>query len=166
MPRGSLRLLMTLLAMATAGPALAQVCPPAANPCVVSVDTNVPGGTVIDVGARDLVIAAGKTLNVQGAGFCTVSGAACTLSTDCAAGQFCRPSHLTVIANNVTLQDGAKILSGVLAGVAQDVVVQAAGGLVLATNSRIDASAGSAGSLSVTAASVTMGGLLRAQATD
>jgi len=166
MPRGSLRLLVTLLAIATASPALAQLCPANANPCVMSVDTNVPGGTVIDIGNRDLVLALGKTLNVQAKGTCSISGSTCTLSTECPVGQFCRPSHLTIIANNVTFQDGAKILSGALAGVAQDVLVQATGALTMNTNSRIDASAGSAGSLTVTAASVNMGGFPRAQATD
>jgi len=154
------------MAMATAGPALAQLCPPAVNPCVVSADTNVPGGTVVDIGARDLVIAAGKTLNVQPKGFCSIAQTVCTLSTDCPAGQACRPGNLSVIANNVTLQDGAKIVTGALAGIAQDVVIQATGAVTMSTNSRIEMAGGSAGSLAMTAASVNMGGFIRAQATD
>lgn len=145
---------------------MAQLCAGDANPCVIGADTNVPGGTTLDIGNRDLVIAAGKTLSALAAGRCSISQAACTLTAQCPDGQFCRPSQLTIIANDITLQDGAKILSGALNGIAQDVVVQASGAFTMNANSRIESAAGSAGSINVTAASVSMNGLLRAQATD
>ena len=90
MPTVVVRLLVGLVALAGVSPALAQFCPPAADPCIIASSVNVAGGTVIDVGTRDLVIAPSVTLTVLGSG----TGA------------------LTVVAGDVTFEEGARIVAG------------------------------------------------------
>jgi len=131
-------ILAGLLGLA-ATPAVAQLCSPTANPCVLSSSLNVASGSIFDLGTRDLVIAANQTLTVLGAGI------------------------MTITARNVTLDDGARIVAnGGSTGMGGDVVLLMTGGLTLDPSSRIDVSGGAGGSLLVIASSVVMNGQIRA----
>lgn len=138
MLRALVRLLVVVAAV-VASPAHAQLCAPAADPCVVSVSVSVPGDTVIDLGTRDLVIAAGRDITVQGTG----TGA------------------LTITANDITFQDGARIVAPGVDGNGGSVSLDAAGAIDMQVNSRIDVTAGSGGTIIMKSTSAALNGQLR-----
>ncbi|HWP65316.1 MAG TPA: hypothetical protein VNO26_05330 [Candidatus Limnocylindria bacterium] len=136
------RLAGTVVVLLAAAPALAQLCGPTVDPCVVAANTNVPSGSVINLGTRDLVIAPNTVLTVQGAGI------------------------LSVTAGDILLDDGARIVATGNAGVGGDVILDAAGSITLDPSSRIDVSAGTGGALTLIAGgTVTINGQIRANAT-
>lgn len=134
-------LIVSAAMMVAAGSASAQLCAPAANPCVIGANVVVDSGTIIDVGARDLVIAANKTLTVSGAGI------------------------LVIYAHDVTLESSAKIVAGGQDGFGGDVLIDATGTVDLQTGSRIDVQAGFGGDIDITANVFQLDGQLRASAT-
>jgi len=121
--------------------ARAQLCSPSANPCVVSANLVVPSGTIADIGTRDLVIAANKTLTVSGAGL------------------------LLIRARNVTLEADSKIVAGGQDGFGGDVIIEATGPVWMKTGSRIDVQSAFGGSIDVSGASFQLDGQLRGSAT-
>jgi cysteine-rich repeat protein len=135
------RLACALAGVLAAVPARAQLCGPTDDPCVVSASINVPSGSVFNLGTRDLVIAANKTLTVQGAGL------------------------MSVTAGDILLDDGARIVATGNTGVGGDVTLTASGTITLDPSSRIDVSSGSAGAIQLNAGSLVMNGQLRANAT-
>jgi cysteine-rich repeat protein len=124
-----------------AAPARAQLCGPTDDPCIVASSLSVPSGSVFDLGGRDLIIAATRILTVQGAGF------------------------LTIMANDITLDDGARIVASGNAGVGGDISLVATGVITLDPSSRVDVTSEAAGSIQLVGASVQMNGQLRATAT-
>jgi hypothetical protein len=120
---------------------MAQLCSPSANPCVVTASINVPTGSVFDLGGRDLIISANRTLTVLGTGIMFVS------------------------AGNITLDDGARIVANGTAGVGGDLTLVSSGTLTLDPSSRIDVSGGAGGSVLLMANAVVMNGQIRANAT-
>src|SRR5262245_48638068 len=135
------RLASALAVVLGAGPALGQLCGPIDDPCIVSASLNVPSGSVFDLGTRDLVIAAGKVLTVQGAGI------------------------MSVTAGDILLEDGARIIATGNTGTGGDITLNASGAITLDPNSRIDVTSEVAGSITLTAASARMNGQLHAIAT-
>jgi hypothetical protein len=90
-----------------AGTASAQLCSPAANPCIVASSINVPSGSVFDLGGRDLIVLTGKVITVQNEG------------------------SLTILADDITLQSGAKINANGTNGFGGDVLLSATGNINL-----------------------------------
>jgi cysteine-rich repeat protein len=131
----------TAAMLVVAVPASAQLCDPAANPCVVSANVTVPSGTVVDIGTRDLVIASSKTLTVSGLGI------------------------LVLLAHDVTLETDAKIVADGQDGFGGDVTIDATGAVLMQSGSIIDVRSASAGDIDITGASFQLDGLLRADAT-
>ena len=66
-----------------AGPASAQLCPPAARdvPCVVATSTSLPSGSVVDLGARTLIVRAGRGLRVGAPGLLVPEGRPMVVTT-------------------------------------------------------------------------------------
>jgi cysteine-rich repeat protein len=124
-----------------ASPASAQLCPPAANPCVVTSNLSVPSGSVFNLGARDLVVLANKVITVQNQGV------------------------LTILARDITLQSGAKINANGTNGFGGEVLLSATGDIDLGTSTRIDVSAAAAGSIDLLANDIVANGQLRANST-
>ena len=114
-----------------AGPARAQFCGPAADPCVVNANTVVPGGTVVDLKTRAFVVASGVTITVQGTG----------------------NGSFTLTAGDVTFRDGARLIAGGVNGTGGNVSIKASGAVVMQANSRIEVTGGAAGSVTMVAAS-------------
>ncbi len=143
----SLHPLLTLLLVAALGSlASAQLCPPAADPCVVTSSVTVTAPS-IDLGDRALVINAGRTVTV-------------------------RAIQFELRAGSVLLQPGARILAPGAGGfgpivtitTARDIILQRAGTSV----SRIDLSADSTGGILylVAGEDVRSDGLIDARALD
>ncbi len=135
--------------VATTGRAAAQApCSPgspAPAPCVIAASVNVPSETLWDVGARALVIAAGKTVNVQGFG------------------------NITILASDITLETNAKIDADGTEGFGGTVTLEATTAVAMHTGSLIDVSANEyAGFINIAANAGTldMQGGLDAKATD
>jgi hypothetical protein len=101
----------------------------------------VPSGSVFDLGGRDLIVLTGKVITVQGAG------------------------SLAILADDITLQSGAKINANGTNGFGGDVLLSAAGNIDLEATSRVDVSAAGAGSIDLLATNVTANGQLRANST-
>ena len=121
-----------------AAPAL---CPPGTGPCVVSTDCSLPSGFVADLGARPLLIQANKTITIPD------------------------PGIVTIKANGITLQGGAKILAeGAGTPSVQLVSTSATTGITMEVASRINAgSRGDGGILDLRSdGPVVMRGSLRA----
>ena len=129
--------------VATAAPGWAQLCGPTDDPCVMSSSVTVPGDTVIDLGSRDLVIAASQVLTVQGTGNGTLS----------------------ISARNITLENGARIVAPGPTGIGGTVTLVASGALAMVLNSRIDTTGASAGDVALTADTAILEGQIRAAAT-
>jgi cysteine-rich repeat protein len=127
--------------MLVAQGASAQLCGPTANPCVVGANLVIPSGTIVDLGARDLVIAANKSLTVDGLGL------------------------FLVRARNVTLETDAKIIAGGQDGFGGSVSIDASGAVHLKTGSRIDVQSAYGGDIDVTATTFRLDGQLRVSAT-
>lgn len=125
----------------TASPAAAQFCSATADPCVVSANLVVPSGTIANLGSRDLIIQANKTVTVSGAGF------------------------LVIMARNVTLESGAKIVASGEDGFGGDITIDATGAVLLQTSSRIDVQSGFGGSIAIGANAFQLDGQLLATAT-
>lgn len=135
------RLIGVLAAILAAGSARAQLCGPTDDPCVVSSSINVPTGSLFDLGGRDLVIAANTTLTVQTTGL------------------------MTILAGNITLNDGARIVANGNDGLGGSLQLQATGAIVLDPNSRVDVSGGSGGDITLMSQTLLMNGQVRANAT-
>lgn len=138
------RVRATIGALATvlvAAPASAQLCSATANPCVIGANVVIPSGTVVDIGTRDLVIAAAKTITVTGLGI------------------------FVVRARHVTFETDAKVVAGGLDGFGGGVEIDASGTVHLKTGSRIDVQSAYGGDIDVTAATFRLDGQLRASAT-
>ena len=138
--------LLACLVVATfvaAVPARAQLCGPTDDPCVVTTSVTVPGGTVIDLGTRDLLVLAGRDITAAATG----------------------TGSLTILAGRIEFQDSAKIIAPGVGGYGGSVTLTASEDLVMAANSRIDVTAGSGGDIDIDAQSVFLGGQLRAVAT-
>lgn len=144
MPWARIRLLLVLAATLAAGPSWAQLCAPAADPCVVNADVSVPGDTTIDLGTRALVIGASRTITASGTG----TGA------------------LTINAGDITFLTGAKIVAPGVGGYGGTVTLQAKGGVTMQANSRIDTTAGGGGDITIIADHADLGGQIRAVATN
>ncbi|HWP65935.1 MAG TPA: hypothetical protein VNO26_08495 [Candidatus Limnocylindria bacterium] len=143
MSRGSACLLVVLSVTVAAAPGWAQLCGPADDPCVVTSDVSVPGDTTIDLGTRDLVVGAFRTIMVQGTG----------------------TGGVTIRAGDLTLATGAKIISGSVQGVGGQITLEARGALVTESGSRIQTTAGLAGDVTLLAERVELGGVVQAMAT-
>jgi hypothetical protein len=142
MSRALLRLLpVLLLLLPSAARAVLPLCAANANPCVVLNTVNVASGSVFDLAGRDLIINAGKNVNVTGAGL------------------------ITILANNVTFQDSAKILANGSTEDGGEVNILADGVVSMAASSRIDVNSGFAGSIDIAATTFTLLGELRATST-
>jgi hypothetical protein len=144
MPRVVVRLLVGLAVLVGVSPALAQFCPPAADPCVIASSVNVAGGTIIDVGTRDLVIGPSVTLTVLGSG----TGA------------------LNIVAGDVTFEQGARIVAGGVDGSGGALTMVVGGTLLMRTNSRIDVVGGSGGDVTITAVDAVLQGQIVANGTN
>jgi hypothetical protein len=107
----------------------------------VASSINVPSGSVFDLGGRDLIVLTGKVITVQNEG------------------------SLTILADDITLQSGAKINANGTNGFGGDVLLSATGNINLESTSRIDVSAAGAGSIDLLATNVTANGQLRANST-
>jgi hypothetical protein len=122
-----------------AAPAL---CAPGAGPCVVSTSCSLPSSdVVVDLGARRLVIQANKTLTIP------------------------EPGRLTVVANGIELQPGAKIVAeGAGTPTVQLVSKSTTTGITMEPDSRIVAgSSGDGGTVDLRSdGPVVMRGVLRA----
>jgi len=142
MSRALLRLLPALLLLVPSGArAIPPLCLANANPCVVANTINVDSGSVFDLAGRDLVIAAGKTVNVTGLGV------------------------ITIFANDVTFEDSAKILANGSTEDGGEVSILADGVVTMATSSRIEVNSGYAGSIDIAATTFDLLGELRASST-
>ena len=144
MPWARIRLLIVLAVTLVAGRSWAQLCAPAADPCVVAADVNVAGGTTIDLGTRALVIGASRTITAQGTG----TGA------------------LTIKAGDITFLTGAKIVAPGVGGYGGTVTLQAQGGVIMQASSRIDTTAGGGGDITIIADHADLDGQIRAPATN
>lgn len=132
-----------VFACAVGSPAAAQVCPPAADPCVVAMSISVDSGTIIDVGPRAFVLGAGAVLTVKTAGV------------------------LAIHAGAILLETGARIVAPGASGLGGDVTLLGMNGVTLAATSRVDVSAGAGGHVTVNApaGNVLLGGEVRTFAT-
>jgi hypothetical protein len=141
MPRGFVRLLVGLAITVAAGRASADLCGPTDDPCVVTANVALPGGTIIDLGSRALMLGGTCTLTVQGAG------------------------TLSIVAGDITLAPGAKILAPGANGVGGSVILNASGAMLMGEGAKIDVSAGSAGDVTIDADHAQLDGSIRAEAT-
>jgi hypothetical protein len=135
--------LAVALLLAGASTAAAQLCPGVTDPCVITDSVKIDSGTVLDIGARGLVIAASKTITVQGAGVFTIN------------------------AGSVTFEDSAKIVANGANGFGGIIVVVSQGPFQMATGSLIDVSSANGGSIDVTAntGDIVLGGKILGTAT-
>jgi hypothetical protein len=96
--------------LAMPGPARAtvatDVCPASANPCVVSTNVVATTGSTLDFGARTLVIAQNRRIEVAG------------------------PGTLTIIAGAVTVEPGGQLRGSSTSRVGGSITVQAAGDIL------------------------------------
>jgi len=141
MSRGFVRLLVGLAITIAAGRASADLCGPTDDPCVVTGDVKPPGGTIIDLGSRALVLGGSCTLTVQGAG------------------------ALSITAGDITFEPGARILAPGADSVGGSVILYASGAVLMGASAKIDTSAGSAGDVTIIADRAQLDGSIRADAT-
>lgn len=136
---------VSLLAAAEAW-ATPPLCGPADDPCVVTQSLTLPGGSSFSLGARAFVLAAGRSITVEGDG------------------------SLRIVARTITLEENAKIIALGPSGVEETggyVELDAKGDVTLGDGSILDVSNWYAGSLTVRAdGAIRLLGLLRGTATS